>query len=77
MRYVTNLLVLFILHLKSRKKHQRSQQRKRILREKLKYLIVRLVKIKDNFLFVKDIDMVDGTPLLDIKPYLTSSHHIF
>ena len=39
--------------------------------------VVRLVKIKDNFLFIKDIDMVDGTPLLDIKPYLTSSHHIF
>ena len=30
-------------------------------------LVVRLVKIKDNILFIKDIDMVDGTPLLDIN----------
>ncbi len=32
--------------------------------------IVRLLKIKGNILYVQDIDIVDGTPLLDIKPYV-------
>ena len=32
--------------------------------------IVRLVKIKGNILYIKDADIVDGTPLLDIKPYV-------
>jgi len=32
--------------------------------------IVRLVKIEDNILHVQDVDIVDGTPLLDIKPYV-------
>jgi tRNA-Thr(GGU) m(6)t(6)A37 methyltransferase TsaA len=32
---------------------------------------VRLLKIKDNILYVADIDVLDGTPLLDIKPYIT------
>jgi tRNA-Thr(GGU) m(6)t(6)A37 methyltransferase TsaA len=31
---------------------------------------VRLEKIKDNVISFKDVDIVDGTPLLDIKPYL-------
>lgn len=30
--------------------------------------VVKLVKIKANILIVKDVDIVDGTPLLDIKP---------
>ena len=30
--------------------------------------IVRLDKIEDNTLYVRDVDIVDGTPLLDIKP---------
>lgn len=29
-----------------------------------------LKKIKGNVLFFKDVDIVDGTPLLDIKPYV-------
>jgi len=29
--------------------------------------IVRLLSIEENVLHVKDIDIVDGTPLLDIK----------
>ena len=32
--------------------------------------VVRLVKVKGNILHVEDIDIVDGTPLLDIKPYV-------
>ena len=32
--------------------------------------IVRLEKIKDNVLHVQDIDVLSGTPLLDIKPYV-------
>jgi tRNA-Thr(GGU) m(6)t(6)A37 methyltransferase TsaA len=32
--------------------------------------VVRLVKIQDNVLHVQDVDIVDGTPLLDIKPYV-------
>ena len=31
--------------------------------------IVRLEKVEGNVLHIKDVDMVDGTPLLDIKPY--------
>jgi tRNA-Thr(GGU) m(6)t(6)A37 methyltransferase TsaA len=31
---------------------------------------VRLIEIKDNRLIVEDIDMIDQTPLLDIKPCL-------
>jgi len=32
--------------------------------------VVRLVKVEDNVLHIQDIDLVDGTPLLDIKPYV-------
>jgi len=32
--------------------------------------IVRLVKIEGNTLYIQDIDIIDGTPLLDIKPYV-------
>jgi len=32
--------------------------------------IVRLVGIEENILHIKDLDMIDGTPLLDIKPYI-------
>jgi tRNA-Thr(GGU) m(6)t(6)A37 methyltransferase TsaA len=31
---------------------------------------VRLERIEGNRLYVSDLDMVDGTPLLDIKPYV-------
>lgn len=33
--------------------------------------LVRLTKIEGNILYVKDIDILDGTPLIDIKPYVT------
>jgi tRNA-Thr(GGU) m(6)t(6)A37 methyltransferase TsaA len=32
--------------------------------------IVRLVSVQDRTLYVQDVDIVDGTPLLDIKPYV-------
>ena len=32
--------------------------------------IVRLLKREGNILIVKGIDVIDGTPLLDIKPYV-------
>jgi tRNA-Thr(GGU) m(6)t(6)A37 methyltransferase TsaA len=31
---------------------------------------VRLVRIEGNTLHIQDIDILDGTPLLDIKPYV-------
>ncbi|MCD6117857.1 tRNA (N6-threonylcarbamoyladenosine(37)-N6)-methyltransferase TrmO [bacterium] len=32
--------------------------------------VVRLIGIKKNILHIQDVDIVDGTPLLDIKPYV-------
>ena len=32
--------------------------------------VVRLIEINDNVLEVADIDILDGTPLLDLKPYV-------
>ncbi len=32
--------------------------------------IVKLVEIKGNKIFVEDIDIIEGSPLLDIKPYI-------
>jgi len=32
--------------------------------------VVRLIEIKENLLIVEGIDMIDQTPLLDIKPCL-------
>ena len=32
--------------------------------------IVKLNKIIDNILYIENIDIVNGTPLLDIKPYI-------
>ena len=31
--------------------------------------VVRLVKIEGTILYLEDVDILDGTPLLDIKPY--------
>ena len=31
--------------------------------------VVQLDKIKDGTLFIRNVDILDGTPLLDIKPY--------
>ena len=32
--------------------------------------VVKLIKIEKNILHIENIDTVDGTPLLDIKPYV-------
>ncbi|EDY34582.1 hypothetical protein ABOONEI_1382 [Aciduliprofundum boonei T469] len=32
--------------------------------------IVKLVGRKGNVLYIEDVDIVDGTPVLDIKPYV-------
>ncbi|MCA1959994.1 MAG: tRNA (N6-threonylcarbamoyladenosine(37)-N6)-methyltransferase TrmO [Desulfomonile sp.] len=32
--------------------------------------VVRLLKIEGNILQVEDLDVIDGTPLLDIKPFV-------
>ena len=32
--------------------------------------VVRLVKVERGAIYVKNVDIVDGTPLLDIKPYI-------
>jgi len=32
--------------------------------------VVRLVKVEKNLLYIQDVDIVDSTPLLDIKPYV-------
>ena len=37
--------------------------------------IVRLVTRADNVLHLKDVDVLDGTPLLDIKPYIPRFDH--
>ena len=31
---------------------------------------VRLLRIEENILHIQDVDIVDGTPLLDVKPYV-------
>lgn len=32
--------------------------------------IVRLVGVEENILHIQDVDIIEGTPLLDIKPYV-------
>jgi len=32
--------------------------------------IVRLKKIENNILFISDLDILDGTPIIDLKPYV-------
>jgi len=37
--------------------------------------VVRLLRIEGNVLHVEDVDILDGTPLLDIKPYVPQFDH--
>ena len=32
--------------------------------------VVRVDRVEGNRVYIRDLDIVDGTPLLDIKPYL-------
>lgn len=34
------------------------------------FSIVKLLKIQQNILYITNVDILDGTPLLDIKPYI-------
>ena len=36
----------------------------------LGFSIVKLLKREDNILYIEDVDILNGTPLLDIKPYV-------
>ncbi|MBC8213364.1 MAG: tRNA (N6-threonylcarbamoyladenosine(37)-N6)-methyltransferase TrmO [Candidatus Marinimicrobia bacterium] len=38
--------------------------------------LVKLDKIEDNKLFIRSLDIVDGTPLIDIKPYVNEFEKI-
>ncbi len=38
--------------------------------------IVKLVKVEGNTLHVENIDALDGTPLLDIKPYVPQFNNV-
>jgi len=32
--------------------------------------VVKLIRVKENVLYIENIDVIDGTPLLDIKPFV-------
>jgi tRNA-Thr(GGU) m(6)t(6)A37 methyltransferase TsaA len=38
--------------------------------------IVRLNQIRDNLLMISDLDILDGTPVLDIKPYFRENQFV-
>jgi len=37
--------------------------------------VVELVRMEDNILHIQNVDILDGTPLLDIKPYVSEFDH--
>jgi tRNA (Thr-GGU) A37 N-methylase len=37
--------------------------------------IVRLLSVEGNVLHIENVDILDGTPLLDIKPYVPAFDH--
>jgi tRNA-Thr(GGU) m(6)t(6)A37 methyltransferase TsaA len=37
--------------------------------------IVKLLRIEENILTIENVDVIDGTPLLDIKPYVPAFDH--
>ena len=36
--------------------------------------VLEVLGVKDNVIYVKGLDMLDGTPVLDIKPYILDKH---
>ena len=38
--------------------------------------VVKLIKIENNILRVRNVDMLDGTPVIDIKPYINDPDKI-
>ena len=41
----------------------------------LGFSVVRLLRVEENLLTVAEVDMLDGTPLVDIKPYIPDFDH--
>ncbi len=39
------------------------------------FSIVKLLRVEGSVLHIENVDIVDGTPLLDIKPYIPESDH--
>ena len=37
--------------------------------------VVDLLKVEDNMLYIKGLDAINGTPVLDIKPYIKEIGH--
>ncbi len=37
--------------------------------------VVRLKRVEEEKLYISDVDMLDGTPLLDLKPYVPEFDH--
>ncbi len=37
--------------------------------------VVKIIEIKDGILIVENVDMLNGSPLLDIKPYVSAFDH--
>jgi tRNA-Thr(GGU) m(6)t(6)A37 methyltransferase TsaA len=37
--------------------------------------IVKLLRVKENTLYIENVDVLHGTPLLDIKPYVPGFDH--
>ena len=37
--------------------------------------VVRLKRVEEETLYISDVDMLDGTPLLDLKPYVPEFDH--
>ncbi len=36
--------------------------------------VLKVLKVKGNIIYVKGVDMYDGTPILDIKPHIIDKH---
>lgn len=70
------LLVLYWMNLANREVLWSERRRKGIFATRsperpnpVAIAIVKLVKVKGNELYVKYLDAIDGTPVIDIKPY--------
>lgn len=38
--------------------------------------IVKLISVEESILHIENVDILDGTPLLDIKPYIPAFDHV-
>jgi tRNA-Thr(GGU) m(6)t(6)A37 methyltransferase TsaA len=37
--------------------------------------VLKVTEVKENKIYVKRVDMLDGTPILDIKPHIINKHN--